>query len=214
MDQQIMQLQAQQQQQQQMENVRQWVAFYHQIGQLDSLITPTMRASLTPPSNDQRILGGVPFEEVPVKDPVPYLPVANDIAWTLTDLAINVTNVASGTATPVTVSWDMPASVYAITASVRTTDGGAFPSGIRTALDLFRIQFESANIRKFITAPVLGSTVCGTAERPRFLGRPCWKFNNGSTLQTTITPLANNLEINVVLWSILTPGPTNIAFMP
>ena len=178
---------------------------------MESRVNSGMMATLTPPSTERRIQDEVPFEEVPVKDPMPWLPVTpGDIAWSVNDRVLTLTNGAINTQAVQRLGFDTPSAVYAITAAVRTTDGAAIPGSFGSVLDTFQIQFRMTNPRLWQTNPVSGSTVCGTAERPRFLGRPCWRMNTGSVLIANITPLMANLNVDLNIWVLETIGCTNI----
>lgn len=174
------------------------------------VVGPDMRATLTPPSTERRILAGVPYEETPVAEPVPWLPISTDIAWGLNDRVSTFTNQTINAEATNNLGFDIPSVVYAITAAVRDTAGNSISGAFGNVLDTFRIQFGLTNGRNWQTANTMGSTICGTAERPRFLGRSCWRLNNGAVLQCRVTPLVANLQIDIVLWCVETTGGSNI----
>jgi hypothetical protein len=171
---------------------------------------PMMLATLTPDSTEQRIYGGIPHEEVPVFEPMPWLPTAPGVAWGLNDRVTTLTNGTINVQAWTPMGFDFPSAIYAITAAVRTTDGSQISAAFGTVLDVFDIQFRLAQGRLWQTSAALGSSVCGTGERPRKLGRPCWRFNNGAVLRIGITPFLANLRIDIVCYTLETYGGSNI----
>ncbi len=178
------------------------------------MVGPDMLATLTPPDTERRILSGVPYEEVPIAQPVPWLPVAKDIAWGLNDRVVTFTDSNINVEAITNLGFDIPSVVYALTASVRSTNGTPLPGTLGNVRDAFRIQFELSQGRKWQTSNAMGSAILGSAERPRMLGRPGWRFNNGATMLVKVTPLIGNLQIDIVLWTLEMTGPGNIATMP
>lgn len=184
----------------------------HQAGQLTQVLGPHMLASLNPPDTDQRILAGVPFKEIPLADPMPWMPCGTDIAWGLNDRVLTFTNQAINVEVPQQIGFDLPSVTYALTAAVRTTDGNAIPGTFGNVLDTFRIQFVwSGSNRRWQTIAALGSTVLGSGSWPRLLGRPGWRFTKGSNLIVNFTPLVANLQVDIVLWVVETSGPGNLS---
>ena len=179
-------------------------------GQLETVIGPNMLATLNPPTDDTRIKNGVPYREMQVYYPEPWMPVASDIAYSPNDRVVQVLNQTANTEVIERLGFDVPTVVYATVSAVRSTSGD-LPATVGNERDLFRVQFELTNGRKWQTSNSLGSTVTGTAERPRLLGRTGWRFDMGTVLLVKVTPLVANLDINVVLYTIETPGATNIA---
>lgn len=177
---------------------------------LEQQLGPNMRAALETTSG-LSIVQGQAYQEVPMKDPMPWLPVGSDIAWGLNDRVITV----SGTANTVDtqpLAFDLPCAVYALTAAVRSTAAAAVPAtGYANALDMFKVQVKTSNGRLFQTNPVKGSAIFGTGSWPRWLGRSCWRFNPGAQIQVLTTPLANNLEIDLVFWCVEITVGTNVA---
>lgn len=107
--------------------------------------------------------------------------------------------------------FDIPTTVFAVTAACVTTDGSGFPIG-RNSLDMFRLQFTRANGDKFTSDLALGSTICGTAANPRLVGPSGWMFNNGSTMQVLVQNLfAVPVTIDIVFFTVEVRGPFNFA---
>lgn len=178
-----------------------------QTGQLRAVLGDSLIATLAPPNTEQRIVRGVPFEEVPVAAPVPWLPVSPMISWGLNDRVVTRTDGTAATEYIDNMGFDLPCVAYAISAAVRSTSGAISTTVTSSdALNLFRIQFELTNGRKWQTANVMGGAICGSAAQPRFLGRPGWRFEPGANMLVKITPLVANIQVDVVLWCIETPG--------
>lgn len=169
-----------------------------------------MLATLNPPDNGTRYFGGVPFRETPIKDPKPWLAVDQNIGYMLNDRISTISGVAANTQTIVRQGFDVPSAVFALTGTAIDTTGAALPVGL-DPLDTFTVQFVLTNGQRWQTVAGLGSTILGTAQRPRYLGGPCWILNNGAVMQVIITPLRANLRIDVNMMVVEQPGPTNIA---
>ena len=175
-------------------------------------------AALEVPDTESRIVQGVPYQEVPVAEPMPWMPVANDIAWGLNDRTTTFTGATANVETPNTMGFDLPSVVYAITATVRQStfepQGNFFNfwegNGFASPLDTFRVQFGLSQGRNWQTTNAPGSTICGSAERPRFLGRSAWRLGEGAVLLVKVTPLLANLNIDIVLWAVEFTGGSNI----
>lgn len=194
----------------QVAQLQQAIQHAQSTGQLAEVIGPNMLATLNPPTDDTRIKNGVPYREMQVYYPEPWMPVATDIAYSPNDRVVQLLNGTANTEAIERLGFDVPTVVYATVSSVRSTNAN-LPTTVQDARDLFRVQFELTNGRKWQTNPALGTAVTGTAERPRLLGRTGWRFDMGTVLQVKITPLIADLEINIVLYTIETPGATNIA---
>ncbi len=179
-------------------------------GQVTPQPGPGMTATLTPPDTNRRIWEGTEFEEVPVAMPMPWLPIASDIAWGLNDRVQTFTNLAANAESIQRLNFDIPSAVFALTAAVRRTDGNAINGDFGNVLDTFRVQFTLSQGRQWQTNNAMGSAIVGTAQRPRWLGRPCWRFNNGAVLQVRLTPLIANLQVDIVVWALETTGASNI----
>lgn len=178
--------------------------------ELEQRLGPNMRAALEANSGLQ-IVQGQAYQEVPMKDPTPWLPVGPDIAWGLNDRVITVTGTANTVDTQ-PLAFDLPSAVYALTAAVRSTAAAAVPAtGYANQLDMFKVQVKTSNGRLFQTNPIKGSAVFGDGSWPRYLGRACWRFNPGAQIQVLTTPLAANLEIDLCFWCVEITVGTNIA---
>jgi hypothetical protein len=108
------------------------------------------------------------------------------------------------------IRFDVPGPIYQLTASARDNTGAAFPAGVDPR-DTFLVRFSMANGEQLDTMASLGSTLCGTASFPAQLSSEAWQFDNGSTLQVSVTPLFANLDVFIVGWHIEVRGPTNLA---
>lgn len=182
---------------------------------VEARIGPNMRAALTGPGagGGATVINGTPFSRYDVATPAPLLP---DEGYTMgiNDRVVSVTGVAANTQSIQNIAFDLDSAVYAWTgAAYLTTLAAAFPgNGFANPLDTFTIQFRlSQGKRYYQTTPTLGSTVLGTAERPRYLGMPSLRLSSGTVLQAIVTPLIANLRIDVTLYTIeLTPFSGNV----
>lgn len=92
--------------------------------------------------------------------------------------------------------FDLPVTVIAINAAVNKTDGTALPVNWNPR-DCFSVNLV-ANRESITIDTRLGSTVCGTAEKPGFLAGSGWQMSSGSTLQCTIVPRVDDTRIDLV----------------
>jgi len=168
------------------------------------------QATLNPPNLASHARNAPSWYQKQVYWPELWFPAGNSIGLQLRRRPISVT-VAANTATPTLVQFDTPTTIYALTAGVQETTGGAFPVG-QDPLNLFTIEFIRTQGDRLDTAPALGGALLGTAARPALLGGPGWMFDRGGALQATITPLVNNLRIDVVLMGIEVRGPANFSW--
>jgi len=175
-------------------------------------MTQPFQATINPVTGaDQLMRMGIPFEEVPVFEPIPWLPVAKDIAWGLSDRVVTLTNGVINTQVSTPLGFDFYTVAYALSAAVRNTAGNALPGSFGSPLDSFRVQFVTTGNYNFQTADAMGSALVGTAAFPRKLGRCCWRFNGGAQLRVLITPLMANLQVDVIVWTVQTTIGSNIA---
>jgi len=152
-----------------------------------------------------------PYMRVPVWPPQLLLSTNRLVGHQTRDYTAGVLNAAINVEAISTIQFDIPCIIYAITASAVTTNAVAFTAGL-IPLDSFLIGFEHSNGDRLTAGQArLGSTICGTALRPRMVGGNGWVFDRGSTLVARITPLQANLRIDIVVETIEERGPTNIA---
>lgn len=189
---------------------RQVLAAAQAAGQLEALVGPDMLASLAQTDTGSRLFQGVRYEETAVAMPVPWLPQDPNIALGLNDRVVSFNGATANVQTSATVSFDVPCVVFQINGAVRSTNAD-LPATVGDPLDLIRVQFKTVGGYQFQTSDVFGSTILGTAQRPGNLGRPCWRFESGSSLTVFYTPLVANLQVDIVMRTVITPGPGNIA---
>lgn len=185
-----------------------------------SLFADQAIAAMELPDTETRMVGQVPYQEVPIADPQPWLAVANDTAWMLSDRTIQFIGGGATANTEVqgNFSWMYDTAVYALVGTVRDTNFTPAANqsvwwerhGLADPLDAFLVQFTTTSNRNWQTAPVPASMVLGDARRPRFLGRPCWRMPGGSSLIVKVTPLFNNLTITLGTWVVETVSGSNI----
>ncbi len=148
------------------------------------------------------------WSQVPAYLPTLTLPTGPSIGLMPRDRPLTFTFSGAAT-TPNAFQFDIPTTVFALTAACVTTDGSGLPVG-RSSLDMFRIQLTRSNGDKFTSDLALGSTICGTAANPRLIGPSGWMFNNGSTMQVLVQNLfAVPVSIDIVCYSVEVRGPFN-----
>lgn len=194
----------------QIAQLRQILAAAEAQGQLEDLVGPDMLAKLSSSSDGTRLFQGVRFEELPVAMPMPWLPIDANIGLSLNDRVVTFTNATANTQTSQVISFDLPCAVFQLNAAVRSTNAN-LPATVDDPLDLIRVQFKTTGGYQFQTSDVLGSTILGSAKRPGNLGRSGWRFEPGASLTVFFTPLVADLQVDIVIRTIVSPGPGNIA---
>lgn len=177
---------------------------------VEAKLGPDMLAKLA--STDTQIVEGVPWRRFDVAAPAPLIPIKG-YTMGLNDRILSFTGASTQTQI-LPLSFDLDSYCYAWTAAVYSTDSDATfpPANFANALDTFTIQFRLAQGRQYQTEPVLGSAVLGDAKFPRYLGLPTIRFPRGTVLQVIVTPLVENLRVDIDLWCIeLTPYAGNVA---
>ena len=172
---------------------------------------PGSTASLNPPSNAQRAQQGTPWYREQVFYPTPWFPAGQNIGLQLRIRPLTILNQAAGANVLQTIQFDIPTSVYAITAAAVDTTGAALPVGL-SSLDTFTVQFQHTNGDLYSTLPALGSPVCGDGGNFALLGGPGWSQDRGTSILVTAQPLRANLRIDIVLWGIEARGPANYSW--
>jgi hypothetical protein len=186
-------------------------------GQIAGQPGPGMMASLSPPTNRQRVWQGIKFEQTSVYEPKPWIPLSTDglpIGLIARDRTLTFTLPTVNITAQDRIGFSTPAAVYAITATAFLTDGAGagvdLPVGADPR-DVFRIQIKDATGDLWQSEPAMASNVAGTAQFPRLIGAAGRMCDGGTTTIVMVTPLLANLLIDVTLWTIEQPGPTNIA---
>ena len=119
-----------------------------------------------------------------------------------TDYAVNSESIRRA-------QFDIPCRLIAINASAfNTAQGNALPVGV-SAQDTFLFRLEYTQGDKLHISQRLGSTVCGSAQRPGELGGVGFTINPGATVILGITPLLANLRIDITLVCLEMRGPSN-----
>jgi hypothetical protein len=99
-------------------------------------------------------------------------------------------DVAVGSETIRTVTFDIPVRVIAINGSTVNTAGPGAPLAVGTdSRDMFLFRVEYGTGDKLHTAPRLGSTVVGTMQNPGELGGVGYTVDQGGALTVGITPI-------------------------
>jgi len=169
---------------------------------------------------------GVVFYQTPCAFPTPFMAYneENTIGRQLRDYTQTWTwdsdNFSTvGTAVPKSIRWDTVGAVYALTAAVYMTSGVSIPSSVPATaeglLNTFKVNiFQPNGNRYIVNAPALGGTIFGLADRPRWLANSAWPINNGTTIVIEVTPLFEDINVCLALWTLENPGPSNINFYP
>lgn len=118
------------------------------------------------------------------------------------------------------VRFNYPVRIAAIYgAGIQITESGgnytfALPGATGSSTSTFKVQFQD-DISDFInTESSIGTSVCGTAEKPGQLGGPGWSINAGGAVQMVVTPLAANLRIHIGFLCLEARSGTNFVRSP
>ena len=111
-----------------------------------------------------------------------------------------------------TIQFDIPCRVIAINAGGAYYDDAgnikSLPLGY-TLLDLFLFKVEYTTGDKLHTASRIARSSVGTAQNPGELGGVGYTVDQGASLQLFITPLIENLRIDVTLHCLEIRGQRN-----
>ena len=170
---------------------------------------PDMTAKLDPPTTYQRSQERLAWYQTQVFYPTPWFPASDTIGLQPRRRPMQpLLNAAVGTTVIRTIQIDIPYVVYAFTGGAVNSDGSALPNGMNP-LDTFTVQFVHNTGDRLDTLPALASCLIGTAAQPCVLGGNGWNFDRGGTIQILVTPLRQNLRIDVCTWGIEVRGPVN-----
>jgi hypothetical protein len=148
----------------------------------------------------------VQWHRIPAHLPQIAIPSADFITTKAFDNAISFTGNASGAAYTTTLQFPEPSVIFALTATAIDTTGAALT---RDPRDCFTLALVRTNADKLQSQAVLGSTICGTAERPRYVGPNGWVQDRGSSIQITLTPLFADLRVDLVCYTAVIYGPSS-----
>jgi len=156
---------------------------------------------------------GVKWKKDQVYYPEPIMPISPYIGKQFRRYVTNFNALVVNVETVLQVNFDRPSYCYALSGAGVENTGAALPVGM-ASLDTFRVRFEHATGDRLDTAASLGSSLLGTGDAPALLGGPAWFFNNGSVCRIGVTILVANIDVDIVMWCIETPGPTNLTGGP
>jgi len=148
----------------------------------------------------------VKWTRIPAHLPQIAVPNAEFITIKPFDMVTVFTGNAANTAYTTTIQFPEPSVIFALTATAIDTTGAALT---RDPLDTFTILLTRTNSDKLQTNTALGSTVCGTAQRPRYVGPSGWVQDRGTSITANITPLFANLRVDLVFMVAVIYGPTS-----
>lgn len=153
---------------------------------------------------------GEKWYRTPFFPTAPFVPFNPNVGMIVRHYSTGILNQTAGTEVVNNVLFDIPVRLIAINGAAFTTDAAALPVG-RNSLDTFLFRLAYTTGERLDISERLGSTVCGTAERPGELGYAGWSMNAGSSVQVGITPLMANLRVDVVLVCLEMRGASNFA---
>ena len=148
----------------------------------------------------------VQWHRIPAHLPQIAIPSADFITTKAFDNATSFSGNAAGATYTTTLQFPEPSVIFALTATAVDTTGAALT---RDPLDCFTLALTRTNSDKLQSQTVLGSTICGTAQRPRYVGPNGWVQDRGSSIQISLTPLFANLRIDLVCYTAVIYGPSS-----
>lgn len=146
-----------------------------------------------------------------VADPRPLIPVSQtgDVAMTWRTRTARFAQLTTASQAQ-TLQFDSPCVIYMRTAGVRQATGQALNASTNNLLNLFDVQFTRGSVGALLDIDSgMGGTLCGTSERPAYIGGRAWQFDNGNSLTITVTPSLANLIIDVTVGFVAFLGPDN-----
>lgn len=153
---------------------------------------------------------GTSFVHVPLYLPTGLFPAGDNIALVPRDRPLNFAFTTAGGSTTKTLQFEVPTTVFGLTAAAIKTDGTTdLPVGMNP-LDTFLVQItRTASGDKLQTEPAPGSTVCGTGVQPRLIGPGGWIVDAGGAFSVNVTNIVANISVAIVLWTCEVRGPSN-----
>ena len=97
------------------------------------------------------------------------------------------TDNVTGVSTERKINFTVPVIGYALSASVRISDGSGFPVGW-SPLDTFDFKLSTQGGEAITVDRRMGGNVLGTAQRPGFLGGAGWVWNVGTVAIVELVP--------------------------
>jgi hypothetical protein len=150
--------------------------------------------------------GMITFRSVPTGVPALPIPIGDNLQLRRLFVPIPaLSGNSNGVAYTSSITFPEIGYLDKITASVRG-------SSLTEPRDDFTVYFSRTNGDNFTTSAVLGSTICGTAQRPYQITPQGFRFARGESLAYTITPLDDDLEIYITLHYVSIFGPANFAW--
>ena len=112
------------------------------------------------------------------------------------------------------MQFDIPCRLIGINgAAVNTQALGSSVGALSTInmnlVYLFRMEYTTGD--KLHTAARLANTVVGTMENPGEIGAHGYNIDQGASVQLGITPLVDNLRIDITLVCLEMRGPRNFS---
>ena len=164
---------------------------------------PDLAGDVAGPNGDK-------WYRAPFYPTAPFIPYNPNVGMIVRHYSGGITGEAANAEVIRNVPFDIPCRLIAINGAAVLTTGGALPVG-RASLDTFLFRLAYTTGERLDISERLGSTVCGTAERPGELGHAGWSFSAGSSVQLGITPLLADLRIDIVLVCLEMRGASNYA---
>ena len=182
---------------------------------------PYRSAVVSMPSSAQ--LGGdqpLPFVRFPFFPTAPWYSTNPNVGYQVRYYSTGITDADTdfqiGSEMIRTVQFDLPCRLIAINgAAVRRTNPSSSVVGVQGQLTgqnmnlqyLFRVEYTTGD--KLHTFARLASTVVGTMKNPGEIGGHGYNIDQGASLQVGITPLINDIRIDITFVCLEMRAPRN-----
>jgi len=157
---------------------------------------------------------GIPaFVRVPIYPTAPYVSTRQDVGiqprFYGATLASGDADYLQNSESIRIVNFDIPCVLFARAGGAFNTGAGnALPIGV-SPLDTFLFRMEYSTGDKLDTGPRMASTCLGTMQNPGEVGGAGYVIQPGAGLVLGITPLLQNLRIDITLFCMEQRGPSN-----
>ena len=149
------------------------------------------------------------FIRAPFYPTAPFYSTNPNVGYQTRFYSTGTVNATAGSEVLATVQFDLPCRLIAINGSAfNTAAGNTLPAGVDPR-DTFLFRLEYTTGDKLHITQRLGSTVCGTSQRPGEIGGVGYTIDQGASVSIGITPLLANLRIDITLVCLEMRGPRN-----
>lgn len=176
---------------------------------------PNGQQGAAPPQPFPAVAYPPPFVRVPFFPTAPWYSTNPNIGYQTRLYGLSVSSSESdyvvGSEMTRSMQFDLPCRIVAIQGAAASEADDPIASGVteQNMNLLWKISIISNIGDKYVTLPRIAAQVVGTARNPGEIGGHGHNVDQGSTLQIGITPLADELAIDVTFVCLEMRAPTN-----